>query len=91
MENCNYQELEVWLIKRYKCKKSFCVDKYDVDGFLIENSGIVIDEGKLYEIDESGSRMIGGEVHLDSVDDGLWLEITNEHLEEYFENAGGVS
>ena len=34
--------------------------------------------------------MIGGEVHLDSVDDGSWLEITNEHLEEYFENDGGV-
>lgn len=87
------------IIKNWRCglskdinaKKSFCVDKYNADGFLIENSGIVIDEGKLYELDESGSTMIGGEVHLDSVDDGSWLEITNEHLEEYFENDGGVS
>lgn len=79
--------MDVWLIKRYKCKKSFCVDKYDADGFLIENSGIVIDEGKLYELDESGSTMIDGEVHLDSVDDGLWLEITKEHLKEYFDEV----
>lgn len=27
---------------KYKCKKSFCVDRYDEDGFLIENSSIVI-------------------------------------------------
>ena len=29
-------------MKQYKCKKSFCVDKYDDDGFLIENSSVVI-------------------------------------------------
>lgn len=29
-------------MKRYKCKKSFCVDNYDADGFLIENSSIVM-------------------------------------------------
>ena len=72
-------------MKRYKCKKPFCVEKYDDDGFLIENSGVVIDEGKIYELEESGYTIIGGEVHLDSVDDGSWLEITKERLEEYFE------
>lgn len=70
--------------KRYKCKKTFCVDKYDDDGFLIENDTIVIEEGKIYELDESGHMMIGGSdhVHLDAVDDGSWLEITKETLEE---------
>jgi len=29
--------------------------------------------------------MIGGEVNLDAVDDGSWLEITKECLEEYFD------
>lgn len=72
-------------MKQYKCKKPFCVDKYDNDGFLIENSDVVVDTGKIYELDESGSTIIGGEVHLDSVEDGSWLEITKEHLEEYFE------
>ena len=72
-------------MKRYKCIKSFCVDNYDADGFLIENSSTVIEKGKIYELDESGHTMIGGEVHLDAVDDGSWLEITKEYLEYCFE------
>lgn len=72
-------------MKRYKCIKSFCVDNYDADGFLIENSSTVIEAGKIYELDESGYTMIGGEVHLDAVDGGSWLESTKERLEECFE------
>lgn len=73
-------------MKRYKCIKSFCVDKYDGNGFLIENGFSVIEEGKVYETGESGYMMIGGKEHvrLDSVDDGSWLEITKEILEECF-------
>ena len=71
-------------MKRYKCIKNFCVDRCDEDGFLIENSSVVIEKGKIYELDESGHTIIGGEVHLDSVDDGSWLEIARECLEEYF-------
>lgn len=74
-------------MKRYKCIKSFCVDNYDADGFLIENSSTVIEEGKIYELDESGHTMIGGEVHLDAIDNGSWLEITKEHLKEYFDEV----
>lgn len=47
-------------MKRYKCKKSFCVDKYDGDGFWIENDTMVIEEGKIYELNESGHMKIGG-------------------------------
>ena len=49
--------------------------------------GMVIEEGKIYELNESEYMMIGGKdhVHLDAVDDGSWLEITKEHLEKYFE------
>nr|DAG05087.1 MAG TPA: hypothetical protein [Siphoviridae sp. ctuy39] len=72
-------------MKRYRCIKPFYVDKYDEHGFLIENSGTVIEKGKIYELDESGCTIIGGEVHLDAVDDGSWLEITNDDLEEYFD------
>lgn len=74
-------------MKKYKCKKSFCVDKYDDDGFLIENSSIAIEEGKVYELNESGHMMIGGKghVHLDNADDGSWLEITKGTLKECFE------
>nr|WP_297873486.1 hypothetical protein [uncultured Blautia sp.] len=75
-------------MKRFKCKKLFCVDKYDDDGLCIENETIVIEEGKIYELDKSGYMMIGGSdhVHLDAVD-GSWLEITKEHLKEYFDEV----
>lgn len=72
-------------MERYRCKKTFCADNYDADGFLIENDSTVIEEGKIYELDESGHTMIGGKVHLDAEDDGSWLEITEKHLGEYFE------
>lgn len=74
-------------MKKYKCKKSFCVDSYDDDGFLIENDATVIEEGAIYELSESGHMIIGGKdhVHLDAVDRGSWLEITKEHFDEYFE------
>lgn len=73
-------------MKKYKCKKPFCVDRYDGNGFLIENSSAVIEEGKVYELDESGYMIIGGKdhVHLKAVDDGSWLEITKEDFEELF-------
>lgn len=74
-------------MKSYKCKKAFCVDNYDADGFLIENNSTVIKEGNIYELDESGHTMIGGEVHLDAIDNGSWLEITKEHLKEYFDEV----
>lgn len=74
-------------MKSYKCTKPFCVDIFDEDGFLIENSSIVIEEGKVYELNESGHMMIGGtdHVHLDNVDDGSWLEITKGTLKRMFE------
>lgn len=74
-------------MKKYKCKKSFFVDKYDDDGLLIENATMVIKEGKVYELNESDHMIIGGRdhVHLDAVDDGSWLEITKGTLKECFE------
>lgn len=74
-------------MKRYRCKKTFCLDGYDEDGFLIENSVMIIEVGKVYELDESGTMMIGGKdhVHLDAVDDNSWMEITKETLEECFD------
>ena len=72
------------MMKKYKCKKGFSVESYDTDGFLILNNDKVIEEGEIYELDESGSTLIGGEVHLDNPD-GSWLEISQEHLRELFE------
>lgn len=71
-------------MKKYRCIKGFAVDTYDDDGFIIENSVSVIEEGEIYTIDESGSTIIGGEVHLDHKD-GSWLELTKDTLNQYFE------
>lgn len=73
-------------MNKYRCKKSFVVDEYDGDGFLIENSQTVIEEGSIYELGKNGT-IIGGEIHLDNIEDGSWLEITKEALEEYFEEV----
>lgn len=73
-------------MKKYRCKKGFIVDKYDGDGFLIENDYVNVEKGEIYTLDESGRRIIGGEVHLDG-DDGSWLEICKENLEKFFEEV----
>lgn len=73
-------------MKKYRCKKGLVVDKYDGDGFLIPNKVKIVDEGEVYSVDESGSTMIGGEVHLDG-ENGSWLELSRESLEEFFEEV----
>lgn len=73
-------------MKKYRCIETFVVDNYDADGFLIENSAQVIEEGEIYTLDETGSTIIGGEVHLDH-ENGSWLEITSDSLNEYFEEV----
>ena len=52
-----------------------------------KEDSVVIDKGKIYELDDGNHTIIGAEIHLDSVEDGSWLEITKEHLEEYFEEV----
>ena len=71
-------------MKKYRCIESFAVDTYDDDGFLIENSPQLIEEGEMYTLDETGSMIIGGEVHLDH-ENGSWLELTKDSLKKYFE------
>lgn len=73
-------------MKQYRCIEGFTVDNYDENGFLVENSQSVVEKGTIYELDESGNTMIGGEVHLDGAD-GLWLEIPKAALNEYFEET----
>lgn len=69
---------------KYRCIKGFTVDSYDADGFLIENSSQVIEECEIYTLDETGFTIIGGEVHLDH-ENGSWLELKKDSLDEYFE------
>ena len=82
------------MIKRYRCIKSYQVNKYDDDGFDMEEP-YYINEGDIYELDtENTHRIAGGDLHLDLVEDhngnkdvGGWLETFQEDLEEYFEEV----
>lgn len=71
--------------KIYRCKESFSVELCDDDGFRIPNKEEVIEAGKEYILDETGSTIIGGEVHLDCVKDGSWVELSRVDLEKLFE------
>ena len=72
---------------KYRCKRKFVVDCYDADGYLIENEQKVVEEGAVYDLDESGITVICGEIHLDGEDDGSWLEVSNETFAEFFEEV----
>lgn len=69
---------------KYICKQSFSVRFYDDDdGFLDEF--MTVEHGSVWKINECDERIIGGAVALDEDGGSRWLEISNDHLEEYFE------
>lgn len=71
--------------KQYKCIKEFEVNKYDDE---LTEEYLTVEKGSIWELDEYGGSIIGGDVHLDEADDsGTWLEISFETLEEYFEEV----
>lgn len=70
-------------MNKYRCVKSFLVEKYDVSGNLT-NDYISVEKGDIYELD-NGTNYFSGENHLEK-DDGLsWIEISTEMLTEFFE------
>lgn len=71
---------------RYKCIKEMCLPKYDGDGFEIPNEYGSVTVGSIWERDDGGN-LIGGDVHLDRLDDDSdlgWIEMPIEGLEENF-------
>lgn len=69
---------------KYRCKAGFLIDRYDDDGHDMEEYE-EIEEGTVFEKSEDAFRIAGGPdtIHLEN---GIqWIEITQEHLEEYFE------
>ena len=70
----------------YKCKKTFLLDRYDDDGFYVEDYQQV-NEGDLFELCEDPFRVIGGEIRLVGINNGQWLEISKETLAMYFEEV----
>lgn len=71
---------------RYKCIKEMCLPKCDGDGFEIPNEYGFVTVGSIWERDDR-RNLIGGDVHMDSLDDGSdlgWMETSFENLEENF-------
>lgn len=71
---------------RYKCIKEMFLPKCDGDGFEIPNEYGSVIVGSIWEKDDMTS-IIGGDVHLDSIDDNgdlAWIELTADDLKENF-------
>ncbi|CEQ04103.1 Uncharacterised protein [[Clostridium] sordellii] len=66
----------------YKCIEGFTVDICDGDGFTIEESGFVVEEGSIWEVNEEAINLLGADIHLEN--DDSWIEISKEILEECF-------
>ena len=80
---------------QYRCIKEFSLEKYDEDGFLMEGKYLTVPVESVWERQESELiyNIIGDKdcVHLERVwkskkaKSVQWIEITKEHLAEYFE------
>jgi hypothetical protein len=71
---------------KYKCIKEMCLPKFDGDGFEIPNEYGFVDVGSIWERNDRWN-LIGGDVHLDSLDDNSdfgWVEMPIDDLEENF-------
>ncbi len=71
-------------MSKCKCIKGFSVEKCDDNGFTLENEYEVIEEGEIWEIDDSDFRMVGAEIRL-VTDDLRWLEMPLDCFNECFE------
>lgn len=75
-----------FLDKVYKCVEGFLIEICDDDGCIIENTYEEIKSGSIWFTPEEDTnyRFVGGEVRLESANQLQWIEITKEHLGEYF-------
>lgn len=82
-------------MKKYKCKKPLILDKYDDDGFLIENEQAIVEIGEVFETcEEYEERLLvicKPAIHLEKVHENIcsWIEIYPETLAEHFEEMVG--
>ena len=82
-------------MKKFKCIKPLILDKYDDDGFLLENEQAIVDIGEVYETCEDYNERLfvacKPAIHLERVHENIdsWIEIYPETLKEYFEEVVG--
>lgn len=75
-----------FLDKAYECVEGFLIEKWDDNGFPIDNEYVEIRKNSLWFTPEEDERyrFIGGDIRLESANSLQWIEITKEHLERYF-------
>ena len=78
----------------YRCIKELWLDRYDEDGFLVENKPFIVPVGSIWRVQESDLFSILGNddnIHLDRIWKSKkaktrpWIEISKEHLSTHFE------
>ena len=76
---------------KYICKKAFALETCDEEGFLLEEY-MTVEVGEVYEVMEDKFRMVGGDetIRLENYENGNWLELLQETIDQYFEKAEGV-
>ena len=76
-------------LKEYICIKELYLEKCDDDGFFVENEYAIIEVGEVFQRSEEPFRVVGDKdsVRLDS--DTKWLEISEETLNEHFQEMVG--
>ena len=78
---------------KYICTQDLYIDRYDADGFRIENKCKRVPKGSIWEIDTECIKFIGGKdsIHLDRVWKSKkaktheWIEITKETFKTHFQ------
>ena len=77
-------------MKLLLCTMSFAIEMVDDEGFHTEKL-LEVQKGSLWELSDDPYRLVGGDdtARLKGVGpaQGMWLEITNEHLDFYFEEV----
>lgn len=72
-------------MKQYICKEAFTLDLVDDDSFFTGDV-MWVEKGSVWERDEAPHRFVGGSDTVRLLGDNYqWLEITEEHLNMYFE------
>ena len=75
------------MIKTFKCIKSFFVDDYDGDGFYLDTVSS-IKKGTIFEYEtEDKNRVVGADDTLRLINDKRWIELTEDTVNEYFEEV----
>lgn len=77
-------------MRMFLCTGAFAIELVDDDGFHTEKL-YEVQKGSLWELSDDPYRLVGGDdtARLKGVGpaQGMWLEITQEHLAIYFEEV----